>query len=481
MKLSQMIEAPLAWVNGARDVDITHLTIDSRTCKKGSLYFAISGTRVDGHGFVQNAYQNGAVAAVVEHEVPCPIPQVVVPNTRAAMSHMAAAYYGFPAKKMKMLGVTGTNGKTSISYMLRAIAAANGISCGVIGTSGIYLDHEKLDIPILTATTPDPIELQYALSVLADRGAKWVVMEVTAHALDLHKVEGISFLSAGFTNLTQDHLDYFGTMERYQQAKKKLFTPALAQNGVVNIDDEMGRELVKEKNIPLLTYGIGGKCDLRAENIVIEPTQSRFDLYFQQQIYPVVLHSTGLFNISNALCALGCALQAGVPMNDCVRALALFSGVAGRFESVDTQNRGFTVIIDYAHTPDGLENVLQAIRRFKKGRLICVFGCGGDRDSAKRPIMGRIAGELADYTVLTSDNPRFEDAEKIIDQIEAGIQGAHERITDRRRAIYAALQMAKKDDVIAICGKGDEDYQDIQGHKNHFSDREVAGEWFTKE
>ncbi len=465
------------------NIEITHLTIDSRECRQGSLYFAINGTRVDGHNFIENAFKAGASAAIVERKVDCPIPQIVVENTRSAMSYIASAFYGFPAKKLKVVGVTGTNGKTSISYMVRSICKANGISCGVIGTSGMYVDDRKLDIKILTSTTPDPIELQYALSEMVKLGAEWVVMEVTAHALDLHKVDGMNFVSGGFTNLTQDHLDYFITMENYANAKAKFFKKGVTQKAVVNLDDGFGKTLFENKEIPMLTYSINAAGDLVAENVEIKNHGSEFTVKYQNEIYPVKTKTTGLFNISNVLCAIGCGINAGLNIRECIKGIESFTSVPGRFETVDTKNLGFTVVVDYAHTPDGLENILSSINTFKKGRLICVFGCGGNRDSAKRPIMGELSGKLSDFVVITSDNPRLEEPEFIIDSIEEGIKKTscrYIRNADRKEAIQLAFEMAEKDDIIAICGKGDEDYQDIQGIKHHFSDREVVEELVSR-
>ncbi len=477
MLIKEMFPFCTEFINGAENVNVEALTIDSRKCKAKTLYFAINGTQVDGHKFVQSAYENGACAAVVEHKVECEIPQIIVENTRSAMAHASASFYSNPAEKLKMIGVTGTNGKTSISYIVKAIAKANGISCGVIGTSGIYVDDEKLDVKILTSTTPDPIELHYALSLMVEKGAKWVVMEVTAHALDLYKVDGISFVSAGFTNLTQDHLDYFVTMENYAKTKEKFFLPEYSQKGIVNIDDSLGRKIYNDKNVPCLSYSIHEHADLTAKNIVLHSATSEFTLEYENKEYSILTNTTGLFNISNVLCAIGCCLSAGLDIESCVKGIKAFSFVPGRFEAVNTNGRDITVIVDYAHTPDGLENVLSSINSFKKGKLICVFGCGGNRDSAKRSIMGCIAGKLSDYCVLTSDNPRFEEPESIIDSIEQGIKNTdcpYERNADREQAIKLALTLAQKGDVIAICGKGDEDYQEICGVKHHFSDREIV-------
>lgn len=462
------------------NVEISSLEIDSRKCNCGSLYFAISGTQVDGHDFIYQAVKNGAVAVVCERAIDCCVPQIVVADTREAMSFIAANYYSHPAKKLKMIGITGTNGKTSISYMLCAIAKKAKISCGVIGTSGISVDGKKIDIKILTSTTPDPIQLQQALAKMVEMGAKWCVMEVTAHALDLRKVVGIEFASVGFTNLTQDHLDYFGTMENYGAAKAKLFDKEMSRLASINIDDEFGAYLSSKASCEQKTYSLKNqKADFYAENIRLHSAYSEFSLLFGGDKYNVRVNMTGLFNISNAVCSIALASALGLDAKICIAGIEEFTSVPGRFEAVDTKESGISVIIDYAHSPDGVENVLKAINSFKKGKLICVFGCGGNRDSAKRSIMGKISGQLADSCVLTSDNPRFEEPDAIIDEIESGIKETncqYVRITDRRAAIEYALKNAKKDDVVAILGKGDEDYQEIKGEKHHFSDRETVEE-----
>lgn len=462
------------------NVEITSLEMDSRKCTKGAIYFAINGTQVDGHNFAASAVKNGASAIVCERELAINVPQIIVKDTREAMSLIAANYYLHPAKKLKMVGITGTNGKTSISYMLSAIAKKAKISCGVIGTSGISVDNKKLDIKILTSTTPDPIELQQALAKMVEMGAKWCVMEVTAHALDLRKTAGMFFESVGFTNLTQDHLDYFVTMENYAGAKAKLFEKEKSACASINIDDEFGEYLLKTASCKQQTYSCKNqKADFFASNIEIGSNFSSFLLAYKEEKFNVKVNMTGLFNISNALCAMAMANALGIDIKTCVLGIEEFASVPGRFEAVNTKDKGISVIIDYAHSPDGVENVLKAINSFKKGKLICVFGCGGNRDSAKRPIMGKIAGQLADECVLTSDNPRFEKPEAIIDEIEVGIKETncpYLKITDRREAILQALKNANKNDVIAILGKGDEDYQEINGEKHHFSDRETVEE-----
>jgi len=456
--------------------EIGALSLDSRKCGEGALYFAISGTQVDGHEYIPAAVAAGASAVVAEREADCSVPQIIVKDARSAMSLIAAAFYGYPAKSMKLIGITGTNGKTTTTYMLRAIAMANHISVGIIGTAGIYLNNQKLDIKIATSTTPDPIELQYILRALADGGAEWVVMEVTAHALDLRKVEGMVFDSAVFTNLTQDHLDYFGNMERYYQSKAAFFRADKARKAFINTDDPYGLRLAEETLLPVLTCGINAACDYKAADIHYDMDKISYTLLHKDGENDVKLPCPGTFNVYNSLCALGAAVQCNLPLKNAIQGLQTFTSVPGRFETPDMAGRDFSIVIDYAHTPDGLENILKAVQGYKKGRLVCVFGCGGNRDPLKRPIMGEIATRYSDFCILTSDNPRFEEPEAIIDQIEAGIPKGrcYTRDANRFNAIKNAIEMARKDDVIVIAGKGDEDYQDIQGVKHPFSDREAA-------
>lgn len=468
---------PVKIIGDIYNTEISALTLDSRKCTPGCLYFAIPGTQVDGHDFIAAAVAAGAAAVVAERETPCGVPQIIVEDARSAMSFMAAAFYGYPAKKLKLIGFTGTNGKTTTTYMLRAIAEYCGISAGVIGTAGSYLNGQKLDIKIATSTTPDPIELQYILKKLAEGGAQWVIMEVTAHALDLRKVDGLLFDAAVFTNLTQDHLDYFGDMEHYYLAKAAFFTKERAKGAVINVDDPYGLRLSQETELPVLACGMGENSAFIASEITYYADRSAYTLAYGKDRLEVLVPSPGAFNVYNSLCVLGAALLCGVERSRAVEGLKSFRSVPGRFETPDMAGRDFSVVIDYAHTPDGLENILKAVYGYKKGRLLCVFGCGGNRDPLKRPIMGEIATRLCDYTVLTSDNPRFEEPEAIIDQIEAGVppeRREYSRNADRTQAIRAALEMAREGDVIVIAGKGDEDYQEIKGVKHHFSDREAV-------
>lgn len=464
-------------------VEVTHLTLDNRNCQKGSVFFAIKGLVTDGHKYIDGAIKNGAVAVFVEEFTRDDILQIKVKDTRSAMSLVAAAFYGNPAKKLNFLGVTGTNGKTSITFMLKKALETKGISVAVIGTSGIYANDEKLNIRISTSTTPDPIELQYILSVLVEKGIDTVVMEVTAQALHLRKVEDILYTAGVFTNFTQDHLEFFGTMEVYADAKRRLFTPLKSKNAVVNIDDALGREIADATECRLITYSLKNDADLKAVNVKLADNSSSFDLIYNGETYNVNLKITGEFNVYNTLGALGALLCYGFDINQALTLLELYTGTPGRFETPYMHGREYSVIIDYAHTPDGLENILKTVVNYKKGRLITVFGCGGNRDSVKRPIMGKIAADYSDFCILTSDNPRFEDPDAIIDQIKSGLPDNYNDyicIENRYNAINYAMQFAQKDDIIVIAGKGDEDYQEIKGVKHHFSDRETVAEILQK-
>ena len=460
-------------IKGNADKEIGHLTLDNRECVKGSLFFAIRGLETDGHKYIAGDLKNGAEAAVVEEFTQDNITQIKVPDSRRAMSLMAAAFYGNPARGMSFLGVTGTNGKTSITFMLRHALNKTGASVGLIGTSGIYINGEKQNISIKTSTTPDPIELQYILRKMRDRGVKSVVMEVTAQALYLRKVEGILFDVGIFTNLTQDHLEFFGDMQTYAAAKLKLFEPGRCKKTVVNIDDETGRRAAAGA----ITYALDRDADIMAKNIAYSGQGSAFDLVYNGRSYPASLKISGRFSVYNALAAFGALTALGMKAEYALECLAEFSGVPGRFETPDMQGRPYSVVIDYAHTPDGLENILKAVRAYHKGRVITVFGCGGNRDTAKRPIMGGIAAQYSDFCVITSDNPRYEEPEEIMRQIEKGLPDGfdnYKMLENRRSAILFAMENAQAGDIIIIAGKGDEDYQEIGGVKHHFSDRETV-------
>ena len=460
-------------IRGNAEAEIGHLSLDNRKCVKNSLFFAIRGLETDGHKYIAGAAKNGASAAVVEEFTQDEITQIKVPDSRRAMSLIAAQFYNRPAEGMSFIGVTGTNGKTSITFMIRHALNKKGVSVGLIGTSGIFINGERQNVNLKTSTTPDPIELQCILRAMRDRGVKSVVMEVTAQALYLRKVEGIVFDVGVFTNLTQDHLEFFGDMETYAAAKLKLFEPGRCKNAVVNIDDQLGRRAA----VGAVSYALERSADIAAENIIYSGQGSVFDLVYKGQRYPASLKISGRFSVYNALAAFGALTAVGMDAQYALNALSEFPGVPGRFETPDMQGRPYSVVIDYAHTPDGLENILKAVRAYHKGRIITVFGCGGNRDSAKRPIMGEIAARYSDFCVITSDNPRYEEPMSIMRQIEKGLPEGFSRykmLENRRSAILFAMENAREGDIIVIAGKGDEDYQEIGGVKHHFSDRETG-------
>nr|AGS52125.1 UDP-N-acetylmuramoylalanyl-D-glutamate--2,6-diaminopimelate ligase [uncultured bacterium contig00034] len=457
---------------------ITSVVIDSRKVGDGCLFVCLRGLKVDGHGFASEVAEKGAAALLVDRasdDYPAGLRVVRVDDTRKALSPLAANCCGRPADALRLFGVTGTNGKTTVTYFLEAILRQTG-SVGLIGTLGARLDGVAADIPYETSTTPDPPELQRILAYMRDGGASDVVMEVSSHALALYKLAGIRFAVGVFTNITQDHLDFHGTMDNYLEAKTRLF--GQCASGVINADDARAASVMASARCNWLTYGIENACDLRASNIEQLTDGSSFDVEIDGKEERFSIPARGRFNVYNALAAIGAALAAGVPITHIKNGLARAPGVPGRIQSV--QNRkGAHVLVDYAHSPDGLANIINAVRDFTKGRVITLFGCGGDRDAAKRPIMGRVAGELSDYCIVTSDNPRSEAPDEIIRQIVAGLSETScpfETLPDRRAAIFRGAAMAGAGDALIIAGKGHERTQIIGGEVLPFDDVEVARE-----
>ena len=389
------------------------------------------------------------------------------------MAEMAAAFYGYPHKRMRMLGVTGTNGKTTTTYMVKAIAEQAGKKVGIIGTIRNMIGSESLHAE---HTTPESVDLFRLLRTMADARVDMVVMEVSSHALEQYRVHGIKFDVALFTNLTQDHLDYHKTFENYLQAKKILFQNA--KKAVVNVDDPYADRIMAGLSIPILTFGVRDRADLAASDIDITTQGVQFDLHTPSGDVRMNLPIPGLFSVFNAMGAVGMAQAIGIQLPQIKRGLESMTSVSGRLESVAT-GLPFSVFVDYAHTPDALENVLKTVREFAHKRIICVFGCGGDRDRAKRPIMGEIAGRYSELAVVTSDNPRTEDPMAIIETIEEGVKRSGAKYTvieNRRSAIAYALSVAEPDDIILIAGKGHENYQEINGTRYHFDDKEIVKE-----
>lgn len=461
--------------------EITSLAYDSRRVSLGSLFICIRGEKFDGHEFVGAAVSAGASAVVVE-DVDCvpEVPSIAVPDARKAMASLANTFYDFPSRKLKLAGVTGTKGKTTTTYLIQGILSRAYGQAGVIGTLGARLG--ELEIP-LDRTTPESVDLQEILAEMVRYGASAAVMEVSSHALALRRTEGCEYDVGIFTNLTHDHLDFHGTLEDYLATKLTLFSgypPASGKKftGVINVDDPSGRMVVETTHGNVVTYGIQKAADIRAQNISASPNGVSFDLEGMGPKNRIDLKLGGVFNVYNALAAIGTAVALGIDMETVKPGLESVSSVPGRFQSVDC-GQDFGVVVDYAHSPDSLENILRSARELTSGRLLVVFGCGGDRDTAKRPVMGRIAAELADVCVVTSDNPRSEEPKAIIDQILAGMENGKADVCsliDRREAIERALSLARPGDLVVIAGKGHETYQIFKDRTVHFDDREVVRE-----
>ena len=451
--------------------EISEICYDSRKVTPGSLFVAVSGFAADGNRFIPMALEKGAVAVVTAKKPEGEVPYVLVESDRLALALLGCNLYGHPAKSMTMVGITGTNGKTSSTLLLKHVLEKTlGAKVGLIGT----MANQIGDVEIPTErTTPESLELQKLFAQMRDAGCTHVVMEVSSHALTLDRVGGVHFDVAAFTNLTEDHLDLHKTMDAYCDAKAELFRRC--DKAVINADDSYASRMLAAATCPVLTTGIREAVGLRAENLELHAEGIRFTANLAGNTQEVSLPIPGKFTVYNALTVLGAATQLGISLEDSAAALATAQGVKGRVEVVPTPGMPYRVLIDYAHTPDGLENVLSSVRDFCKGRLIAVFGCGGDRDPIKRPIMGNIGVKLSDIAVITSDNPRTEDPMAIIEDILKGVNqedGEYIVMEDRRKAIRYAMDIAQKDDIIVLAGKGHETYQDIGGHKNHLDERE---------
>ncbi len=472
MLLSQLAKSTEHKLIG-EDREIANIEYDSRKVHKGDLFCCVTGTFMDGHDYAPMAKELGAAALMVERRLDIDLPQLVVPNTRIAMAEIAAAYYGYPSREMKMVGVTGTNGKTSTTYMIKSIAEEAGLKVGLIGTIHNLIGDRIVETE---RTTPASVDLQKLLREMKDSGVDMVVMEVSSHALDQARVHGVEFDVGVFTNLTQDHLDYHKTFENYLAAKKKLFMQS--KNAIVNADEAHFEAITEGLSIPLTTFGIREKADFFANDIEITTAGAQFNMHTPKGSINTKISIPGLFSVFNALGAAAVCMLMGIDSESIRTGLAKLSSVSGRLEPLPT-NGDYSVLLDYAHTPDALENVLRTVRGFAKGRVVTLFGCGGNRDKAKRSIMGEIAGRYSDYLVVTSDNPRDEEPMSIINSVLEGVNKSgcpHTVIEDRRAAIKYALQNARKNDVILLAGKGHENYQEIGGGKRHFDEKEIVAE-----
>ena len=454
-------------------MEIQGVSYDSRHTVPGDLFVAMTGFATDGHTFVGKAAEAGAVCVLCQRPVETALPFVRVKDSRRALAVLSANWFGHPAEQMQIIAVTGTNGKTTTTYLLKDILEQEaGATVGLIGTNQNMIGTQVIPTE---RTTPESFEVQRLFRQMADGGCTHVVMEVSSHALYLDRVYGVPFTVGIFTNLTQDHLDFHKTMEAYCDAKAILFRNCAV--GVCNRDDPWMERLTAQATCRLFTYGEHPEADLRAENIELAADHVAFDAVMGTEKTRVRVGIPGGFMVYNTLGVLGAALVLGIPLEKSADALGRSAHVKGRVEVVPTPGKDYTILIDYAHSPDALENVLTAVRGFAKGRVVAVFGCGGDRDRTKRPKMGAVAARLADFSVVTSDNPRTEDPAAIIAEILPGMAGAEDRYTvveNRVEAIGWAMDHARKDDVIVLCGKGHETYQEINHVKHHLDEREVV-------
>lgn len=471
MKLEKLIENLDANVVGETDHEIFDITYNSKEVTKGSLFVCIRGENSDGHDFAKDAERNGAAAILCEKQVQVNIPQIIVSSTRKALSKVFSCFYDNPQNKLKIIGLTGTNGKTTTSFLIKSILEESGKKVGLIGTQGAFIGKQFFQTGL---TTPDPQLLFKLLKQMVDFGVEYVVMEVSAHALALDKTEGIVFEVGVLTNLTQDHLDFFKTMENYKHAKLKLFEKNKIKSAVLNFDDEFGRKLAETITVPFLSYSLNNPSDVFAAKIGNKNGKNKFIVNILDNVFDVESNLIGEFNIYNSLAAASVAAMLGCSTKQIKNGLEKLLGVEGRLNRFNLSN-GVVAFIDFAHTPDGIEQALNAIRELKFKQIITVFGCSGNRDKDKRHKMGQIAEKLSDYVVLTTDNPRFENPELILDDIEIGMEKtAHTRFVSREQAIEFALTLAKKGDCVAILGKGAETYQDINGVNVPYSDFEVV-------
>lgn len=456
-----------------KEIEIRSLCMDSRLATEGCLFFCLTGGTVDGHAFVEQAIKKGAVAVVTQKRLPLTVAQIIVEDSRVALAKMSAAFYGNPQENLSIIGITGTNGKTTTSYMLQSILENAGKKVGVIGTLGIVTKGSAMSSSL---TTPDPISLYKTLAEMLLCGIEYVVMEVSAHALYYHKICGITFSACIFTNCTQDHLDFFQTMQAYQDAKLQLFDERICPVAIVNGDDKVGREIGKmRKTLPTIYYGLQTPTDAFAVITNESLRQTDCLLNINDKLCRVTLALLGEHNVYNALGASTCAMALGVNVHQIAKGLCALQSVKGRLQRVKSYKKA-EIFVDFAHTPDGLEKSLKTLKKHCKGRLICVFGCGGNRDVTKRPIMGETVAKLCNFAVLTSDNPRYEDPLDILSQIEKGYRRFSMQyviVPLREEALRYAVDYLKEGDVLLIAGKGGETQQEIMGIKYPFDDNDI--------
>jgi UDP-N-acetylmuramoyl-L-alanyl-D-glutamate--2,6-diaminopimelate ligase len=465
---------------GPVDRVVESIAYDSRRVQRNGLFVALRGEKSDGHQFIEQAVEKGATVVVTEQEVQSARATcVVVENTRSALADLGRTFYQQPARRLKLAAVTGTNGKTTTTFLIKHICEKAGLRCGLLGTVRYEIADRVLPA---VRTTPESLDVYDLLSQMVNAGCKAAAMEVSSHALVQDRVRGLEWDVAVFTNLTQDHLDFHGTMEDYFEAKALLFTGLANQEGktkptaVINLDDPYGAKLVDRlaKKVPVITYGVGVQADFRASNYHAEFAGTSYQLDARGKSYLVRVPLIGRFNVANSMAALAAASSMGISLREAILSLGRSPQVPGRLEAVPAK-RQFQVFVDYAHTPDALLNVLKTARELSPRRLIIVFGCGGDRDKQKRPLMGQVADQNADYSIITSDNPRKEDPDAIIADAEKGFRSnRYEKITDRAQAIARAIELAEPRDIVLIAGKGHEAYQEFSDHTIPFDDIQIA-------
>lgn len=477
MKVKELLHGweILSAADGVLETEVSGVCWDSREVRPGDLFVAMTGFVADGHRFIPQAMAAGAAAVLCQNAPEDGVPFVRVPDSRRALAVVGGNFFGHPADAMKMIGVTGTNGKTTTTYLLKEILESTGAKVGLIGTNQNMIGQEAIPTE---RTTPESFALQALLAQMRDEGCTHVVMEVSSHALALDRVYGIPYDVGVFTNLTQDHLDFHQTMEAYCGAKAILFRNCRA--GVVNADDPWTPRLTEGASCKLLTYGERAAADLRAEDVSLGMDHVSFTAVYRDSRTPVRVNIPGGFMVYNTLDVLGAALELGIPIEQSAAVLSRAAHVKGRVEVVPTPGKAYTILIDYAHSPDSMVNVLQTVKGFAKGRTIALFGCGGDRDKGKRPKMGRAAAENADFAIVTTDNPRTERPGDIIADILPGLEGLgtpYEVVEDRVEAIHWAMDHAEPGDVIVLCGKGHETYQEVGHEKRHMDEREIVRDY----
>ncbi len=479
MKLSCILKKyPFRELKGTMDIDIDNIEHDSKRISNGDLFIAQRGFSHDGHDYIESAIKRGAVGVVQEKDLNLEnsITMIKVRDSTDALGYFAGNYYGLPWKSMNIIGVTGTNGKTSVTHYIESIFRENSYKTGILGTLGVNIRDEHIH---MINTTPDALDMQRMLNEMKKKEVEYCIMEVSSHALDLKRVKYMDFDVGIFTNLSKDHLDFHGSMEDYLNSKLKLFYKT-RKNNIINIDDPYGKIIIDKirDKIPIINYGFKEKAMIYASNIEYGPNFTKFDLITPMGKREVCLSTLGEFSVYNALAAASCGYAFSIDIDIIVRGLENLKSVKGRLESI-TNNKGYNIIIDFAHTPEAVEQVLRTIKKFAAGRIIVVIGAGGNRDRSKRPDMGRIVGTYADLSIITSDNPRFEDPEKIIDDIIDGVRltkGKYIRIVDRKEAIKYAIENYRTGDIILLAGKGHEEYV-IRGNKYYpFNEREIVKE-----